>query len=101
MRALQTLLGGFTYAGADALAPVFLPPKQPLRVVEDIMAAIRNHQDGTAQDVYLNQTPQSMLDGTAGEPQRPVAILTTGIAHGGWRRGGLSVVGGSRSASTY
>lgn len=84
VRAVQALLGGYNHTAADAFAPVFLPPAKPLQL-GDVMAGLRLRYNGTTRDPYAQQTPAApLLDGTPGEPWRPVALLTTGLAHGAW-----------------
>lgn len=81
---MQALLGGYTREANDAFSPVFLPPAKPLQLA-DVMSALRLRYNGTKHDPYTNQTPAPLLDGTPGEPWRPVAFLATGLAHGATR----------------
>lgn len=99
VRALQHLLGGFNYTGDDVYAPVFLPPGRPLTIA-DVMSGLRDHyagvvEGGTPRDPYQEQTPAPMLFGNdTEEPWRPVAMLTTGLAHGALFYLGVTGCGG-------
>ena len=100
VRSLQARLAGLAPDDPPgALPPVFVRPARPLGL-PDVMSALRSHFDGTAADVYLQQRPATMLTGAPGEPWRPVAMLTTGIAHGG-RAQGRPASGGRASWDSW
>lgn len=56
-----------------AAQPVFLHPKPRKLSALDVMAAQRNHWDGSSHDPYSHQNPR--------EAWRPIALLRTGMAH--------------------
>ncbi|KAL4425605.1 hypothetical protein ABPG75_009621 [Micractinium tetrahymenae] len=53
--------------------PVFLKPQPRKLSAQDVMAAMRNHFEGSRHDPYTLQHPE--------EPFRPIALLRTGMGH--------------------
>lgn len=69
------------YAGMDipscmaalpAQLPTFMPPKQPIGLL-DVMEGLRDHFQGTTHDAYTTKNPQ--------DPWRPVFVLHTSLGH--------------------
>lgn len=74
-------------ASEDCPHPLHRAPPLPQNatLVQDVMAAMRSHWDGTEHDPYLHQHPN--------EPWRPIALLRTGTGHGGLGMGLLAFGG--------
>ncbi|PRW58931.1 dipeptidase [Chlorella sorokiniana] len=70
---LQHMFGGCPAACNARVAPTFMQPAPARITPQAVMAAMRNHWDGTHHDPYTHSNPS--------EPWRPIALLRTGMGH--------------------